>query len=387
MNRRLLVVSAALLGLLPLGCDADMDEDDDPTPSTPTATATSQQTANGEGSTEWENVTDPVEKAFTIELPKGWKNEAYLKRIGIITHTIATTASPDGSAALFYGDPKMPTFIEPQSLLPHQRNDPSVRGQAYTPAERFLPTYLKSRFGKMPGFQIIGVSPEPELVEKNRAIAQKQGFSLSDLNAARVDFTFKDGENVRRGAIYGTTLSIGMVWVASVAGIVSNDDPQKLRTMLFHIMESPKTDSEWKEKEKQAAADRQRQHEYVMAQIARNTEQLQINHRNNMATLNGMAVRHQARMDAIHAAGDASMAAYKARDIASDNNHRGFLNYITDQHTVAGPSGRTFQVENQYERYYINKSDNSYIGLKGGTSLNDLNGVNPDDYEEAKILR
>ncbi|WP_309716746.1 hypothetical protein [Armatimonas sp.] len=336
---------------------------------------------------EWETKTDPVEESFTIELPKGWKNDAYMKRKGIITVPIATSESPDGAAALFFGDPKLPTFIEPQAMLPHQHNDPNVKGQTYTPAERFLPTYLKSRFAKVPGFQIIGVTQEPELVEKNRAMAEKQGVFLSRLDSARVDFTFRDGDKTRHGAIYSTTFSVGTIWMASVAGIVSNDEPQNLKTALFHIMESQKTAPAWKEKEKQAAADRQRQHEYIMAQIARNTEQLRVNHQNNMANLNGMAVRHQARMDAIHAAGDASMAAYKARDAASDNNHRGFLNYINEENTVAGPSGRTFQVENKYERYYINKNDNSYIGLKGGTTLNELNGINPGDYEEAKVLR
>jgi hypothetical protein len=338
---------------------------------------------------EWEVKSDPVEQAFTIELPKGWKNDAYLKRKGIITVPVVTSESRDGTAALFFGDPKLPTFIEPQSMMPHQHNDPNVKGQTYTPAERFLPTYLKSRFAKVPGFQIIGVTQEPELVEKNRALIQKSGKSqyLQQLDAARVDFTFQDGGKTRHGAVYGTTTSVGTIWFASVAGIVSNDEPQKLKTMLFHILESQKTDAAWKEKESQAAANRQRQHEHVMAQIARNTEQLRVNHQNNMATLNGMAVRHQARMDAIHASGDASMAAYKARDAASDNNQRGFLNYITEENTVAGPSGRTFQVDNQYERYYINKNDNSYIGLKGGTTLNDLNRINPGDYEEAKILR
>ena len=367
-----------------MGCD---DDDDDTVTGEAASVTTASDSSRSAVGAEWETKTDPVERAFTIELPKGWKNDAYLKRNGLITHTIATSASPDGSAALFYGDPKMPHFVEPSSGLPSNPNDPMMRLQSYTPAESFLPGYLKNRFGKLPGFQITTVSAEPELVQKNRDSAQKFGVSLTQLHSVSVAFDYKEGETVRHGKVYGTTYSIGIVWMASVAGIVSNDDPQRHKETLFHVLDSQKTLPEWKEQERVAAADRQRQHERVMAQIALGTEQLKRNHQNNMGTLNGMAARHQLRMDAIHAAGDASMAAYKARDLASDNNHRGFLNYITEENTVGTSSGRTFQVENKYERYYINKNDSSYIGLKGGTSLNDLSGVNPGDYEEAKVLR
>jgi hypothetical protein len=386
MRARPVALALLALAALMVGC-GDSDEDEATVAATDTTTTASD--SRGATDMEWETKTDPVEGSFTIELPKGWKNDAYLKRKDIITIPIATSESPDGAAALFYGDPKLPTFIEPQAMLPHQQNDPNVKGQTYTPADQFLPEYLKNRFGKVPGFQITNVSQEPDLVEKNRAMIEKQGNLqyLKQIDSARVDFTFREGDKTRRGAIYSTTISIGTIWWASVAGIVSVDEPQKLKTVLFQLIESQKTDPAWKEKEKQAAADRQTQHERAMAQIARGTEILRANHQNNMANLNGMAVRHQARMDAIHAAGDASMAAYQSRDAASDRNQRGFLNYITEENTVAGPSGRTFQVENKYDRYYINKSDNSYIGLKGGTNLNNLDGVNPDDYEEAKVLR
>ncbi len=338
---------------------------------------------------EWETKTDPTEGAFTIEMPKGWRNDAYLKRKGIITVNIATAESPDGAAALFYNDPKMPSFVEPNAAVPQNYSDPNVKVQPYQAAEQFLPGYLKNRFGKLPGFKITGVSPEPELVARNRESAQKAGANLSQLHSARVDFEFtQGGGKPRRGAVYGTTWGMGgMIWGASVAGIVSTGDPLGHKETLFHLIWSQKALPEWKEKERVAAADRQRQHEYVMAQIAAGTEQLRVNHASNMANLNGMAVRHQARMDAIHAAGDASTAAYNARDAASDNNQRGFLNYINDEHTVAGSSGRTFQVDNQYDRYYLSKTDNSYIGVKGGTTLNDLPGVNPGDYEEGSVLR
>jgi hypothetical protein len=392
MKRQLATLTALALAALLVGCD----DEDDKTPSpggTTTGSASGQQAASenttqGDGTMEWETLKDPVEGAFTIEMPKGWKNDAYIARSGVVTHNIATSLSPDGATAFFYGDPKMPHFIEPAGWVGPPPGDSLARRQAFEPAARFLPTYLKQRFGKLPGFHVVRSAQEPDLERKNQAQAQKLGVALSACTSARIDFEYTERGTIRHGAIYGSTFGMGgMIWWASIAGIVSNTDPLTHKDALFHILESQKATPEWKEKERLAAADRQRQHEQIMAQIDQNTQILSMNHQNNMATLNGMAARHQLRMDAIHAAGDASMAAYKQRDIASDNNQRGFLNYITDQNTVATPSGRTFQVDNQYERYYIHRKTKSYIGLKGDANLRDIQGIDPNDYEEAKIIR
>ena len=394
MSRRRGRASWALVGLLALGgltagCNLDLDDEDEPGLTTAIGATETASRTTGEKETgmEWETKIDPNEQAFSIDLPKGWKNDAYVKRDGIFTASVATSESVDGADALFFGDPKMPRFVTPEAALPQNRADPNTRIQSYQPAERFLPEYVKSRFARLPGFKITGVADEPELAEKNRRMLQTVNLPVREVRSARVDFDFEQGGKMRRGSLFGTTIDIGIIWSASVAGVVSSADPARLRSALFHVLESQKILPEWKEKERLAAADRKRQHEYIMAQIAANTEVLKSNHASNMATLNGMAVRHQARMGAIHAAGDASMAAYRARDVASDNTQRGFLNYINDEHTVSGASGRTFQVDNRYDRYYINKNDNSYIGLKGGTTLNDLPGVNPGDYEEGNVLR
>ncbi len=208
MTRRLVVIAVAALGLLSLGCDADMD-DDDAKANTPAAVGTAEQTTNGGKSMEWETVTDPAEQAFTIDLPKGWKNEAYLKRKGVATVSIATSESPDGSAALFYGDPKMPSFVDPQAAVPQNHNDPNVRIEPYRPAEKFLPEYVKTRFAKLPGFKITGVFSEPELVEKNRQTLRSVQVPIEGLHSARVDFDFQQDGSVRHGSLFGSTLNMG----------------------------------------------------------------------------------------------------------------------------------------------------------------------------------
>src|SRR5262245_4112217 len=60
-----------------------------------------------------EVVLDPVEQAFTLSMPRGWQNRAWLKRNGAAAHSLATATSPDGRTAFFSGDPTLPLFVEP----------------------------------------------------------------------------------------------------------------------------------------------------------------------------------------------------------------------------------------------------------------------------------
>jgi hypothetical protein len=84
------------------------------------------------------------------------------------------------------------------------------------------------------------------------------------------------------------------------------------------------------------------------------------------------------------------MKAYYARSASSDLQHQNFLNYINEESTVVNSSGQAFQVDNKYDRYYINKNDpNKYVGGDIRLDHDKLGslGVNPDDYEEVKIRR
>src|SRR5689334_21768594 len=128
-----------------------------------------------------------------------------------------------------------------------------------------------------------------------------------------------------------------------------------------------------------------------------------------MAWIQQSAHSHQARMDAIHAAGEAQLQGWYAQQAAGDATHqrfmntlreqsptfpgaggsggdaefghRRFLNSITEQETVVGPDGTTYQVEAGYERYYRHRHDNTYVGADRNTEREDLRarfGLNPD---------
>ena len=133
---------------------------------------------DGEVEMKWEVKTDPVEAAFSIDLPEGWRNTAYLVRQEVRTTPMATSESPDGKTALFHGDPKIPLYVEPRAALPQQRNDPAVAILAYTPATELLPRYLQRRFGKLPGFKLGDVERIPYLEDAAQSRAEEGGYAF-----------------------------------------------------------------------------------------------------------------------------------------------------------------------------------------------------------------
>ena len=70
---------------------------------------------------------------------------------------------------------------------------------------------------------------------------------------------------------------------------------------------------------------------------------------------------------------------------ASDDAHRRFINTLREERTVVDREGNTHQVADGYDCYFRRRSDGAWIGTRDHRGLNEVPGVNPDDYDEAKI--
>lgn len=321
-------------------------------------------------------IRDPVENAFTIEMPKGWQNIAYTARAYDISHTVASSISPDSSTVLFFGDPSIPNFTTPDFeavAISYEiaKVNPLVRIAEFQPAETFLPAYAERKFGKLDGFEVVSTERDPEGQRRLEGKVRQAGLPHT-VTAALVRFRFKEKGATINVMLFGTTLFAIGGWTVNVTGISSSRDPQQYYEMLVRVGDSFKTDPEWRAKQDQL-------HEQRMAAIRQQGQQ----------AMQDSATRHQERMNAIQAAGDANTKRYYERSAASDNQQRNFLNYINDENTVASPSGKTFQVDNSYQRYFMHKGNGTYVGGDSTTDLDSLRqqGLNPDDYEEVKIKR
>jgi hypothetical protein len=168
--------------------------------------------------------------------------------------------------------------------------------------------------------------------------------------------------------------------VVTVTGISTTGEPEDYLDMVNAMGRSRVMDQQWQ-------AEQQRKHEAQMAQIAEFGRQMTERHNQNMAWIQRSAAAHQQRMQAIWSANDASVQAFNDRMSAGDVQQQRFLNYINDENTVVTPAGQSMQVDNSYQRYYVNRNDNTYVGgdiTMDPDKLRSL-GLNPDDYVEAKI--
>lgn len=334
-------------------------------------------------------VTEPEEQAFTVKLPDGWKKQVALVQVYDQKRPIVTATKPDGNTFLFLGDPQMPGFSEPNPQFdssPLANTHPLLKPAPFTPAKEFFTAYLKKKFGKLPDFRIVGAAPNPRLESIARESMKKYGLT-GKITAVLIAFDYRDNGKLIRSLINGLTFKNGAVWVADLNGVSTMGDPTQYNDLLLQVAESFKSNPKWQAKQRELS---QQRHEATMAMIRANTAAMTRRHEANMAAIQSSAARHQQRMAALHAAGDARMNAWKEQQAQSDVSQERFLNYIKGENTVVNSSGSTFQVEAGQDRYFKNKSENTFIGTDSTKELQDLRkimGLNPDDYEEVKIKR
>jgi hypothetical protein len=328
---------------------------------------------------------DPVENAYTMGMPEGWANRTHSVRVFNIHSTLDITVSPNGSVLIFAGDPSIPQYWSPEGANPiiydMARVNPRMRIEAFRPAEAFFPEYVKRKFGKLPDFKITASGADEEVREKLQAKFDERGINMR-ATAARVAFTYTDKGVQRNALILGQCSDSGAFWIPTVSGITTTGNPKEYIVMIDAIGKSRKMNPAWQALQNQ-------KHQEAMAQIQRFGEMLTAQHQRNMDWIQQSAQRHQQRMQAIHAAGDASMKAFNDRMASSDAQHRSFLNYINEENTVLSPSGKSYQVDSGYQRYFLHKRNGTYLGGDMRMDLDKLRelNLNPDDYEEVKIQR
>jgi hypothetical protein len=349
-------------------------------------------------------VREPAEGAYTLWMPEGWANQAHLQREHGLNRIIATATRPDRGAMIHIGDPRLPLFMEPSPYL-----DPMLAGfnphicyQPFTPADRFFPDYVGRCFGPAPGFRLVSVDPTPGFHRLNLEAAQGQPGAIVTTAAVAFEHAMEGRPMLCR--LHGATIRAQVGWMVNLVISSAVDDLAAVDALALRVVASRKYNPAW-----QAA--QQRLHEQKMMLGAQ-----QLQHIHAMTAM--QAQGHQQRMAGIRAFGQANTQMHHQRMAQSDAMHGSWLadqaqadsshqawmhqqhrddamqqarvNGIREEHTVADAAGNTYQVAGHHERYYVNKRDDSYIGTGATVEQADLgraHGVNPDDYEEVRIVR
>jgi hypothetical protein len=328
---------------------------------------------------------DPLEGAFTLQMPRGWANRAHLVRRGWAhPRTVATTLSPDNQTLLFFGDPEVPTYTEPY----RRYDDPLPTGsdgediKPYQKAEAFLPDYVEKKFGRLPGFRLTGaVEPNPGLERHVKAAMKRLNVSEVPFSTALATFEYTGAAGTPIPVLVNCmTAKFADTWTVDISGVASADggDPRRHNDLLFRIAASHRPDPKWMKKERQAWAERQAEligiHERRIEDIT--------------PVVRPGRSRIQPRLAYLEMLSKAARRKAYARQARENASHGRFLNCLLGETTVVHPGTReALQVEAGHDRYFLHKVNRTFVGTDKATDRAGLRkrGLNPDDYEECMV--
>lgn len=332
------------------------------------------------------SVTDPVDNAFTVDVPATWDSVAYSTGGFTNARNVVSSVSPDGKTVLFMGDATLPVYWTPVDILPTTVELANVLDfyviAEYEPAEAYFPEYVTRKFGELPGFEITSVVSKPDQVQELQQGFIDNGVPAPEAHMVDVFFDYTASGETIHALVNGMTMNGGSFWIVDLAGLATDREIEDYLPMVQAMSRSLKITDDY-------SARSQANHDAAMAQIQAFGEEMTRQHNANMAWIQQSAAAHQSRMEAIWAQGDASMQSYYNRMDSMDSTQRNFLNYINEEETVSGGSTGIRQVATGATNYWVNKNDGTYVGGDinfGDAQLREL-GLNPNDYEQVTVVK
>jgi hypothetical protein len=204
-------------------------------------------------------ITDPLEKAFTVEVPAGWRSEAGLaRRAALQINAYVRSLSPDKMTYLLIGEPTMPSFTPPSQMgnaIGYREGklyDSGLGGIAlvmrYLPGATFARSYGETALtGLCPGLKFAGMQDRPDLARKAEALLPTPIPSRYDGGEARFTCTHNKQEmDVHIEAATRTTRD-GIMWnvLLLYAYITPKAQSEQAMATLAHVLNSVKFSSQW----------------------------------------------------------------------------------------------------------------------------------------------
>jgi hypothetical protein len=243
--------------------------------------------ANGlSGSSVYTRVTDPLEQAFTVEVPTGWRSEGGLVRHSALQiNPYVRTLSPDKMTYLMIGEPSMPTFTPPSEIdrrLGRKEGlvyDAGLGGRAmimhYIPGVEFARRYGETAFGSLcPGLKLVAGKERPDLartfdatvptVIPSRTDGGEAVFTCTHSNQA-MEARMEVVTRITRDNVYWAVIGLGAL-------IAPKGEADQAHSILTHIVASMTWSPAWTQKQnnlsQQAAQEINRRAQQMLRQEA-----------------------------------------------------------------------------------------------------------------------
>lgn len=319
----------------------------------------------GDGFVKW---TEPKEKSFSADVPRGWKVVGGLVRpapLDLREYVVAL--SPQKDALVQLGDPGVPTFITvgaaDQQLGYSEGQSRDVLGTVtevymhFMSANEFNRWYVQNRLSQsFNNVQILVEKDMPQVAQNATASARRTAPAgkFPVVSAGFTTFKGIDKETGKpiAGVVMTTTQLMnanngpyGSVWIASptIVGseVQANGEPTpavgKMLMAAFQRMTSTRRENPvWLAKEMK------RQTQVRLAATARDKATTA----RKLAQIKDAGERSRFIASHNRATGGGSMDAYWQRRAAQDEHNHQFLNYLRSEHDVTDEEGQRRTVPN-----------------------------------------
>jgi hypothetical protein len=209
---------------------------------------------------EWIPFQDPMEKAFTVDVPQGWTVKGGLFRLGYSDQRpMVDMASPDGTVNIRFGDVSIPSYTVPQQFHEREGEVYDLGAQIQMVVERyrtgpeFAVLYSQARFAKTCR------NPQTDLQDSDFTVKDylPADSTVTQTSSGQTAFHCDTGAAARVAYAYTRTTLAGKIWQVPtvVSFLAPPDQVSTVHDIVNHCVQSFHVNPQWLEYQKQLDAE------------------------------------------------------------------------------------------------------------------------------------
>jgi hypothetical protein len=206
----------------------------------------------------WVTYQDPVEKAYSVEVPQGWRVNGGIFRVGYSDRRpMIDVTSPDGQINIRVGDIVIPPFFTP--MQGHPEGQPYPLGAQASPmvaryrnGQQFAEIYGRGRFARLcdslrPEQDAVPQAQGGKALFEEKLMQAQQQSGAPQQSVGQVSYACGSALGPRTAVVFAQTHMVGnSIWIASTDSYVAPQDKLAVaQNILAHLENSIQFNAQW----------------------------------------------------------------------------------------------------------------------------------------------
>ncbi|HEV2132948.1 MAG TPA: hypothetical protein VGR47_01670 [Terracidiphilus sp.] len=207
----------------------------------------------------WTQFQDPMEHAFSVQVPRGWTVRGGLFRLGFSDERVMVDVrSPDGKIAVRIGDVAVPSYAPPNPYHPREGEVYDLGAQAqlivarYRTGPEYAVLYSQARFHEL------CQNPQPDSADAGFQVPDHTPLDgAGKTSAGQIAWRCQMADGPRVVFAYTRTLEANGIWQApAIVSFIAPPERSSLaRSVAYKMADSFQLNPEWMEHQKQMDAE------------------------------------------------------------------------------------------------------------------------------------